>query len=701
MTPCLLLPQTPDPTNPLYRPAGLPAFDRILPEHVVPAMERMLEEAETGFSALEASVQPTWRSAVEALDDLMRPLGAAWGIVHHLQGVQASDPLREAIEAVQPRFVTLSLRVGQSRAFYDALTALRASEGLSEAQVRVLDERIRSARHAGVALDGSARDRFNEISQELAQAGLHFAHHVLDATKAVSWEWTDPTDMDGAPETLRAQLAQAYKRAHPEAEATAAQGPWRMTLERALVAPFLEHVPDRAKREAVYRAYGHIATEGAHDNGPLVQRILCLRDEKAKLLGYPTYAALSTASKMAEVPAIYDLLHQLREAARPAARRELTALEERAARADAPLPLMPWDVAFWRERVKEERFQIRDEELRAYLQEPKVLEGLFAVVQDVFGVEVVAADGQVPVWDPSVRFFHVRDARSSELVAAFYLDPYSRPENKRAGAWMDTCLGRRRLEGGDTQVPVAYLVCNATPPTPGRPALLSFDEVTTLFHEFGHGLHHMLTRVDVEPVAGIDGVEWDAVELPSQFMENWCYDIPTLRGMTSHVETGEPMPHDLIERLRAARTFCEGLATLRQLVLGLTDLRLHDGFVPASPDDAFRLQEGIERETSVLPFVEGYRQLCSFQHIFAGGYAAGYYSYKWAEVLSADAFEAFEEVGLDNREALREVGRRFRDTVLALGGSRHPSAIYRDFRGRDARPDALFRQSGFTETIDA
>lgn len=690
----LPLPKTPDPGNPLYRPEGLPAFDRIAAEHVEPAITRMLEECEAAFAQAEADVLPTWESAVEHLDALERPLGHAWGIVMHLHGVRSSTPLREAIERCQPAMVAYSLRTGQSRPVYDALQALLSSGSLSPAQERTVRQRVLSAKHAGVALEGEARERFNAIAAELAQLSLSFSNHVLDATQAAHWDWTDPADVEGLPRPLRVQLAAAWMRAHPGETATAEEGPWRMTLERSILAPFLQQCPDRAKREMIWRAYGRLATEGEQDNRPLVSAILRLRQEKATLLGYATWAELSTATKMATVPQIDALLRDLKEAAMPAARKELAALEERAQAACAPLPLAPWDVAFWQEREREARFGYTDEELRAYFQEPRVLEGLFGVLERIFGVRVEDATEEVPRWEENVRFYRVLDIETDALLAGFYLDPYSRPADKRPGAWMDECLSRRAGPDGVT-LPVAYLVCNATPPAEGRPAQMSFDEVLTLFHEFGHGLQHMLTQVDLEPVSGIRGVEWDAVELPSQFMENWCYHEPTVRGMTAHVETGEPMPSELFAKVLASRTFGGGLGTLRQLMLGLSDLRLHDGFVPEDDESPHTLQREVERQTSVLPVVEDRWQLCSFSHIFAGGYAAGYYSYKWAEVLSADAFGAFEEVGLDNEDEVAVVGRKFRDTVLGLGGALHPSEVYRAFRGRDATVDALLRQYGF------
>jgi oligopeptidase A len=392
------------------------------------------------------------------------------------------------------------------------------------------------------------------------------------------------------------------------------------------------------------------------------------------------------------VDAVLSMLERLREAAWPHAEREMAALCEIAAENDVHDPLMHWDIAFWAERLREKRFDFTDEQLRPYFSLDRVLEGMFAVCNRLFGITVEESKNVAPVWHPDVKFFNVHD-EAGRHIASFYLDPYSRPENKRGGAWMDDCFGRRVTADG-VVLPVAHLVCNQTPPSGGKPSLMSFREVETLFHEFGHGLQHMLTRVDYADAAGINNVEWDAVELPSQFLENWCYHKPTLLGMTAHYETGEPLPDDLFEKIVAARTFRSGTSMLRQLQFGLTDMRLHTDYDPEGNESPFEIMRQVNEITSVMPMLPENRSLCSFQHIFSGGYAAGYYSYKWAEVLAADAFSAFEEAGLENDAAVRHVGRRFRDTVLALGGSRHPQDVFRDFRGRDPSPEPLLRVHG-------
>jgi len=395
-----------------------------------------------------------------------------------------------------------------------------------------------------------------------------------------------------------------------------------------------------------------------------------------------------------DVAAVDEMFTTLLNASVEPAKQDLLDIEDQAQANGFTEPLKHWDLAFWTERLREKRYEVTDETLRQYFQHERVLQGLFDLVQRLFGVEVRPADSMASVWDESVRFFHLYD--QDQLIAGFYYDPYSRPENKRGGAWMDECRNRRMTEQG-MQIPIAYLVCNSTPPVGEQPALMTFRQVETLFHEFGHGLHHMLSEVDEPEVSGINGVEWDAVELPSQFMENWCYHKPTLIGMTSHVETGEALPDELYQKIVAARNFRAASNTLRQLTLGMTDMRLHTQFDPESEASVFDVQRQVMEKTSVLPMLEEDRLLCSFQHIFAGGYAAGYYSYKWAEVLAADVFAAFEEAGLDDKQAVQQIGRKLRKTILSKGGSKHPMQLFKECRGREPDPQALLRQCGLLQ----
>ncbi|MBX3436241.1 MAG: M3 family metallopeptidase [Planctomycetaceae bacterium] len=684
--------------HPLLTTHGLPPFDRIDPRQIVPAVRQYLRDVSAQLESLEQTVAPTWAGLIQPLDEIGRRFEYAWSPVSHLFGVKNSPELRESYEAVLPEIVDFGLRLKQSEPLYRALKEIREGEEwsrLDAAQQRIIENRLLGAELAGIGLAPEKRQRYNEIARELSDVCTKFSNHVLDATKAWSLTITDPQDAAGLPRSLLQMAAQSYHQHKPEdaPEATPEDGPWRITLEAPSYLPFMKHSRRRDLREKVYRAFVTRASEGELDNTDLCRRILKLRKEQADLLGYPNFAEVSLAQKMApDAAAVQEMFQTLLTASWDAAVDDLRQIQELAAKADPPEPVAQWDVAFWAERQREQSFDFTEEDLRPYFPHEHVLEGLFGVLHRLFGVTVVAADDEAPKWNPDVRFFHVQN-EAGETIAGFYYDPYSRPADKRGGAWMDDCLARRHSEDG-LQIPIAHLVCNCTPPVGGKPSLMTFREVETLFHEFGHGLQHMLTTVDYPDAAGISGVEWDAVELPSQFMENWCYHRPTLMGMTSHYETGEPLPEELYEKLCRARTFRAGSDMLRQLTFGMTDMALHSEFDPDGGESIFDVQRRIMQQTSVLPMFEEDRFLCSFQHIFSGGYAAGYYSYKWAEVLSADAFSAFEEAGLDNDVAVRETGRRFRDTVLSLGGSRHPMDVFRDFRGRDPSPHALLKHYG-------
>ena len=543
----------PSHANPLLAYGALPRFADVEPAHVEPAIRALLGEAEAALEALEASAAPTWAGVVAPLSSLGERLGFAWGVIQHLMGVRNSDALREAHDAVQGDVVLFSLKQGQSKPIYDALEGLRASDawaGLEPAQQRIADSLLRDMRHSGVGLEGEARERFNAIAQQQAELSTRFSNHVLDATGAFALVLRDPAEVDGLPQSAL-ELAAQLARDAGDADATAAAGPWRITLDYPSFGPFMEHARRRDLREQLYRAYVTRASAGDVDNAPLIEEILTLRAEQAKLLGYPSFAELSLSTKMAPgVDSVITLLEQLREASIDAARDDLAALAEHArangaAEADA---LANWDIAYWAERLREHRFAYSEEELRPYFPMPGVLDGLFGLAQRLFDVKIEVADGEAPVWHEDVRFFRVNDAHGKP-VAAFYLDPYARSGEKRGGAWMDECVGRalagecpgwQQLDDG-VRLPVAYLVCNGTPPVGDRPSLMTFDEVNTLFHEFGHGLQHMLTRVDYGMAAGIRNIEWDAVELPSQFMENFCYQRETLMSLTRHVDTGEAL----------------------------------------------------------------------------------------------------------------------------------------------------------------
>jgi len=691
----------PSTANPLLIGQGLPPFDEIRAEQVVPAMTQLLAELHDSLTHIEQTLEPTWSGLVEPLQRLSDRLSWTWGIINHLMGVRNSPELREAHEQVQPDVVKFYIRLGQSAAIYKGYVALRDSDTwnrMDEAQHRIIEAAIREAELSGVALEGETKERFNAIQLELADLSTKFSNNVLDATKAFSMTLTHPDEVDGLPASLLAQAAQAARVEGAE-DATAESGPWRFTLDMPSYLPFMKHSRRRDLREKMYRAHVTRAASGEYDNQPYIERILTLRKEMAQLLGYDSYAALSLASKMApNVEAVEALLESLRGVSYDAALEDLEGLKAFAREQNAPEAddLQLWDMTFWAERLRETKYELNAEELRPYFPLEQVLNGLFSLAKRLFDITITSADGDAPIWHSDVRYFQVAD-ESGEAIAYFYLDPYSRPAEKRGGAWMDTCIDRSvQEENGDRTVrlPVAYLTCNQTPPVDDKPSLMTFEEVTTLFHEFGHGLQHMLTRVDYSFAAGINNVEWDAVELPSQFMENWCYDRPTLFSMARHYETGEPLPEAYYQKLLAARNFMSGSAMLRQLHFGLTDLELHHRYQPDGSELANDVRLRIAQTTTVVPPLPEDRFLCAFGHIFAGGYAAGYYSYKWAEVLSADAFAAFEEAGLEDEGAIAQTGRRFRETILALGGGQHPMTIFKAFRGREPDTQPLLRHSG-------
>jgi oligopeptidase A len=684
-----------DAVNPLLKGKGLPPFESIQPEQIVPAMTQLLEELETELSQLEAHLVPTWEGLIEKLTPIEERLGWSWGIVSHLMGVKNSPELRSAYETIQPQIVQFYNRLSQSVPIYRGLQALKTSlewAQLESAQTRIVEAALRDAELAGVGLEGESKERFNQIQLELAELGTKFANNILDATKAFKLKLSQPEEIEGLPESLLSLAAQTA-RGDGEENATPEAGPWVITLDYPSYVPFMKYSNRRDLREKVYKASISRASAGELDNNPIIKRILELRREMSQILGYKTYAEVSLARKMApNVETVEKLLEELRVVSYSAAQKDLAELKTFAETED----LQPWDVAYWAEKQREAKYDLKAEELRPYFPLPQVLEGLFSLIKRLFGVVISAADGEAPQWHPDVRYFQVAQ-ENGEVIAHFYLDAYSRPAEKRGGAWMDVCLGRGKVWEGEkeiTRLPVAYLICNQTPPVDDKPSLMTFEEVNTLFHEFGHGLQHMLTQVDYAGSAGINNVEWDAVELPSQFMENWCYDRHTLMGMAKHYQTGEALPEHYYRKLLAARNYMSGSGMLRQLHFSFLDIELHHRYQPEGAETPNQVRERIAQNTTVIPPLPEDAFLCSFSHIFAGGYAAGYYSYKWAEVLSADAFAAFEEAGLENEGAIASVGRRFRDTVLARGGSQHPLEVFKEFRGREPHTEPLLRHSG-------
>ena len=692
-------------SSPLLQGQGLPEFSAITPDQVkqdIPVILRQVDEDFTAYeSRLEAILNSQtaldWATVMGPLQEFGERLRWSWGVVSHLNGVCNSSELRTAHAEQQPEVVRLGNRLGQSQVLHSALTRLQESPvvALTPTQSRILRSELLSMQHRGVGLCGDDKASFNEASERLAALSTQFGNHVLDATQQWTLKLTSREEVAGLPQRALEALASAAKEAGDSA-ATAEAGPWLLGLDMPRYLPFLTHANNRSVRETAYRAHVGRASSGEHDNRALIEEILSLRGQQATRLGYAHWADVSLASKMAkDVDAVEGLLEELRVAAFPAAERELDdlkALAQRHGAAEAE-ELAPWDLPYWSEKLRQERFDLDQEALRPWFPLPQVLDGLFGLCNRLFNVVIEAADGEAPIWHQDVRYFRVQRQDGTPL-ASFYLDPYSRPASKRGGAWMDECLGRRTNPDGTHVLPVAYLICNQTPPVEDTPSLMSFEEVETLFHEFGHGLQHMLTTVDEPEAAGISNVEWDAVELPSQFMENWCLDRATLMGMARHWQTNEPLPEDEFQKLRKSRTFNAGLATLRQVHFALSDLRLHSRWTPELGITPDALRRDVATTTTVMEPIPEDQFLCAFGHIFAGGYSAGYYSYKWAEVLSADAFAAFEDAGLDNEQKVQSTGALFRDTVLSLGGSRSPSEVFEAFRGRPASTEALIRHSG-------
>lgn len=697
--------------NPLVAPFALPPFSRITAADVEPGMRAVLEAYESGMRAHEAAVAvagaASWETVVAPTYIIEHQLGVAWGAVSHLLAVKNSDELRAAHAAVQPAVVKATTAVKQSRVLYEACVSIRESaefERLSAPQRRVLGNLIRDAKLAGVALEGDAKDRFNAIVEEKAELSTKFSNNVLDATKAWSLDLTEKADVDGLPASALEQLAAAARDAGVADGATAKDGPWRVTLAAPIVIPFLTHAIRRDLREKVYRAYVTRASSGNVDNSPLIDRILELRAETAKLLGYDCFSDVVLETKMAgSVAEVSALLEELLEKSYETGKKELEELCEYARSKGAPEgdDMQNWDISFWAERLREERYDFSEEALRSYFPLDKVLSGLFGMANRLYGVRVAEEPKDVAdypdVWHPDVKFFKIFD-KEEKHIASLFLDPYSRAqEGKRGGAWMDNAKDRSAVvkdPDGSTKLPVAYLVCNGSPPVDGKPSLLTFREAETLFHEAGHGLQHVLTSIDEQDVSGINGIEWDAVETASQFQEHWCYHKPTLMGMTEHYETGEPLPDELFEKLVKAKTYRSASAMLRQLYFAMTDLQLHSVYNPKTDGTPFEYMQTVGKRTNVLPSLPEDRFLCCFSHIFAGGYASAYYSYKWAEVLASDCFAAFEEAGLDDDKAVSEVGSRYRNTILALGGSKPAMDIFVEFRGRKPETAALLRHSG-------
>ncbi|MFP5384113.1 MAG: oligopeptidase A [Gammaproteobacteria bacterium] len=675
-------------SNPLTSYTALPPFAAIRPEHVEPAIDELIALNRRKIDEVLAAGGPhTYDNLVVVLDEYEDRLDRAFDPAAHLNAVMNNEALREAYNACLPKLSDFAAEIGQNRALYDAYAQIRAGEyaQLDTAQRKVIDNALRDFHLSGIDLPPEQQRRFAEIQSRLAEITSRYSDNVLDATNAWSKLVTDAAQLKGLPESALAQAQQAATQRGQEG--------WLITLDFPSYYAVITYADDRALREELYTAYCTRASDqgphaGRFDNSALMTEILALRHEEAVLLGYPNFAELSLATKMAESSdQVLAFLRDLGRKALPAARREIDELKAFARTACGIEDFRSWDASYVAEKLQQAKYSISQEELRPYFPAPKVLAGLFAVAHRLFGVGVCRRD-DVELWHPDAQYYDVLDAQG-EVIAGFYIDLYAR-QNKRGGAWMDDCLARWRRLDGSLQKPVAYLVCNFTPPVGADPALLTHDEVTTLFHEFGHGLHHMLTRIDARGVSGISGVAWDAVELPSQFMENWCWEPEALALISGHYRTGEPLPADLLQKMLAAKNFQSAMMMVRQIEFSVFDLRLHREFDPVRGIDIQQVLDEVRAEVAVMQPPAFNRFQHGFSHIFAGGYAAGYYSYKWAEVLSADAFSRFEEEGIFSAQA----GADFRAAILERGGSEEAMDLFRRFRGREPQVDALLRHSG-------
>ncbi len=679
--------------NPLLDFSGLPRFAAIRPEHITPAMDELLAANRALVGEMTATQTPvTWDSFIAPLDDANEHLSRAWGAVGHLHGVLDSPELREAYNANQPKIVQYYTELGQNLVLFDKYKALRASNEftrLSAAQQKIIDNEIRDFRLSGAELSTEKKARFATLMEELAALSTKFSENVLDATNAFVHYIEDENELAGVPEDV--------KQAAREAAEKDGKPGWKLTLQAPCVFPLLQYADNRALREMLYRAHQTRASEFGkpeNDNTPLIANILERRREAAELLGYASHAEVSLVSKMAHSPKqVTAFLEDLAARAKPFAQKDYAELKAFAAAELGLSDPQAWDLGYASEKLRVKRYAFSDQEVKQYFPEPKVLEGMFKVVETLYGLTL--SEDRAETWDPAVHFFRISDA-AGEMVGQFYLDLYAR-ETKRGGAWMDEALTRRKKADG-VQPPVAYLVCNFPSPVGGKPALFTHDDVITLFHEFGHGLHHLLTRVDYLGVSGIRGVEWDAVELPSQFMENFCWEWAVLEHMTAHVDTGAPLPRALFDKMIAAKNFQSGMQAVRQIEFSLFDMHLHHDFEPGGTKSPLQLLDEIRQRVAVVTPPSWSRFANNFSHIFGGGYSAGYYSYKWAEVLSADAYSAFEESPMAAGGVLNpEVGARFRREILAVGGSRPALESFKAFRGREPSVDALLRHSGMID----
>lgn len=666
----------------------LPPFSQITPEQVKPAVEQAIAQARAAVEAAVALPDVSWHTLIEQLDQDSERLGKLWSPVSHMNSVVNTPELREAYESCLPLLSEYSTWVGQHEGLYQKYQQLAQSgqyAGLTAAQQKVIQNALRDFKLSGIGLSAEKKQRYGEIQSRLSDLSSQFSNNTLDATQAWFKHITDAADLAGLPDDAKLAAAE-------EAQSRELTG-WVFTLEFPSYIAVMTYADKCELREELYSAYCTRAsdqgpTAGQFDNSAIIEETLALKHELAQLLDFNNAAEESLATKMAQSPAqVLNFLQDLARRAKPQAEQDLAELTTFAQSEYAVKELAAWDITYYAEKLKQAKYAISDEQLRPYFPEHKVVAGLFTVLNKLFGVEVQQRDG-VDVWHPDVKFYDIIDATGT-LRGSFYLDLYARAK-KRGGAWMDDCQGRRILPDGSVQTPVAYLTCNFNKPVGGKPALFTHDEVVTLFHEFGHGIHHMLTKVDAAAVAGINGVAWDAVELPSQFLENWCWQSEALAIISGHYESGEPLPQDLLDKMLAAKNFQSAMFLVRQLEFALFDFRLHAEYDPAQGGRVQQMLDEVRNEVSVIVPPRFNRFQHGFSHIFAGGYGAGYYSYLWAEVLSADAFGRFEEEGIFNADT----GRDFLRWILERGGSAEPMELFKGFRGREPSNEALLRHMG-------
>lgn len=664
----------------------LPCFSEIKPDQIEAQVQRLIANCKSTVEEKLMQSHFTWDNLIAPIDEVEDQLDKYWSPVSHMNSVVSSDELRNAHDSCLPILSEYSTWVGQNKTLFDAYVQISEDDSfssLSEAQQKTVKDAIRDFKLSGVALPEDKKKRYGEIKAKLSELSSKFSNQVMDATLGWTKLVTDENELDGLPDSAKASAAQTARQKD-------LQG-WLFTLDIPSYLPVITYANNRSLREEIYMAYTTRASDqgpnaGKWDNAPVIDEILALKAELSALLGFNNYAELSLATKMAEnTDQVNSFLHDLAERSKPQAERELQEIRDFARDEYNQSDLAVWDLYYYAEKLKQKRYSISDEMLRPYFPESKVVDGLFEVVSRLYGLSIEEMKN-VDVWHPDVRFFQIKDEQG-EQRGGFYLDLYARAK-KRGGAWMDECRSRRTKTDKSLQQPVAYLNCNFSGPVDGKPAMFTHDEVITLFHEFGHGIHHMLTKVNVAAVSGINGVPWDAVELPSQFLENWCWEKEALAFISGHFETGEALPNEMLEKMLAARNFQSAMQMVRQLELSMFDFRLHQNYSPTT--NVQKVLNQVRSEVSVVTPPETSRFQTSFSHIFGGGYAAGYYSYKWAEVLSSDAFSRFEEEGIFNRE----VGNAFLHNILEMGGSKEPMDLFKAFRGREPSIDPLLRHCG-------